>query len=193
MDASEPFTVDTVLAPVDGSDESATAVEYAVAVADRYDASVHALFVLGRGVVRGLDAGTVDETAVAENTQGFFDDIGVIAADADVPLATSVDEGFSQTRKTRHPATSCSTPPTRSTPTSSSSLGSRLPKPRPRSSRKPPSTSSPTRASPSSRSNCMGIRRGQPSPVTPLPSPARRIAISCSKLSVPVDSNPTRS
>ncbi|ELY84037.1 universal stress protein [Natrinema altunense] len=103
MDASEPFTVDTVLAPVDGSDESATAVEYAVAVADRYDASVHALFVLGRGVVRGLDAGTVDETAVAENTQGFFDDIGVIAADADVPLATSVDEGFSQTRKTRHP------------------------------------------------------------------------------------------
>ncbi|ELY76176.1 universal stress protein [Natrinema pallidum] len=103
MDASEPFTVDTVLAPVDGSDESATAVEYAVAVADRYDASVHALFVLGRGVVRGLDAGTVDETAVAENTQGFFDDIGDIAADADVPLATSVDEGFSQTRKTRHP------------------------------------------------------------------------------------------
>ncbi|WP_222916815.1 universal stress protein [Natrinema sp. SYSU A 869] len=103
MDASEPFTVDTVLAPVDGSDESATAVEYAVAVADRYNASVHALFVLGRGVVRGLDAGTVDETAVAENTQGFFNDVGDIAADADVPLVTSVDDGFSQTRKTRHP------------------------------------------------------------------------------------------
>ncbi|WP_049901804.1 universal stress protein [Natrinema sp. J7-1] len=103
MDASEPFTVDTVLAPVDGSDESAPAVEYAVAVAPRYDASVHALFVLGRGVVRGLDAGTVDETAVAENTQEFLDDIGDIAADADVALTTSVDEGFSQTRKTRHP------------------------------------------------------------------------------------------
>ncbi|PCR92336.1 universal stress protein [Natrinema ejinorense] len=103
MDASEPFTVDTVLAPVDGSDESATAVEYAVAVADRYDASVHALFVLGRGVVRGLDAGMVDETAIAENTQDFFDDIGKIAADAGVSLTTSVDDGFSQTRKTRHP------------------------------------------------------------------------------------------
>lgn len=103
MDASEPFTVDTVLAPVDGSDESATAVEYAIAVADRYDAAVHALFVLGRGVVYGLDAGTVDEADVAENTQGFFDDVRTIAADADVSLATSVDDGFSQTRKTRHP------------------------------------------------------------------------------------------
>ncbi|WP_254761995.1 universal stress protein [Natrinema marinum] len=103
MDASEPFTVDTVLAPVDGSDESATAVEYAVAVADRYDAAVHALFILGRGVVYGLDAGTVDEADVAENTQGFFADIGEVATEADVPLATSVDDGFSRTRKTRHP------------------------------------------------------------------------------------------
>ncbi|WP_408957139.1 universal stress protein [Natrinema sp. 74] len=103
MDASEPFTVDTVLAPVDGSDESATAVEYAVAIADRYDATVHALFILGRGVVYGLDAGTVDEADVAENTQGFFDDIGEVADEADVSLVTSIDDGFSRTRKTRHP------------------------------------------------------------------------------------------
>ncbi|MFP8951490.1 universal stress protein [Natrialbaceae archaeon A-arb3/5] len=103
MDDSEPFSVDTVLAPVDGSDESATAVEYAVAVADRYDASVHALFVLGEGVVHSMGAGTVDETMVAENTQGFFDDVRTIAEDADVPIVTSVDDGFSQTRKIRHP------------------------------------------------------------------------------------------
>jgi nucleotide-binding universal stress UspA family protein len=103
MDVSEPFTVDTVLAPVDGSDESVTAVEYAVAVADRYDASVHALFVLGRGVVHGLDAGTVDESDLAEDTQGFFADIRSVADDAGVPLVTSVDDGFSQTRKRRHP------------------------------------------------------------------------------------------
>lgn len=103
MDVSEPLTVDTVLAPVDGSDESATAVEYAVAVAERYDATVHALFILGRGVVYGLDAGTIDEADVAENTQGFFDGVSTVAADADVPLVTSVDDGFSRTRKTRHP------------------------------------------------------------------------------------------
>ncbi len=71
MDDSTSFSVDTVLAPVDGSAESVTAVEYAVAVADRYDASVHALFVLGHGVVRGMDAGTVEEAAVAEDTQAF--------------------------------------------------------------------------------------------------------------------------
>ncbi|ELY61422.1 universal stress protein [Natronococcus sp. A-GB1] len=103
MDASESFTVDTVLAPVDGSEESATAVEYAVAVADRYDASVHALFVLGRGVVQGIDAGTVEEEAVADSTRGFLDDISHIADSEDVSLSTSVDHGFSTTRKTRHP------------------------------------------------------------------------------------------
>ena len=103
MDASKPVTVDTVLAPVDGSDESATAVEYAVAIADRYDASVHALFVLGRGVVRGMDAGTVDEDTVAADTQGFFADVGSVADEADVSLVTSVDDGFSKTRKMRHP------------------------------------------------------------------------------------------
>ncbi|WP_339105733.1 universal stress protein [Haloterrigena salinisoli] len=103
MVASQPVTVDTVLAPVDGSEESATAVEYAVAVADRYDAEVHALYVLGRGVIQGMNAGTLEEDAVAEDTQGFFADIGAIAEEADVPLVTSVDDGFSQTRKTRHP------------------------------------------------------------------------------------------
>lgn len=103
MDASESFTVDTVLAPVDGSEESATAVEYAVAVADRYDASVHALFVLGRGVTRGLDVGTVSETEISDSTQGFLDDVGNIADTHDVPLSTSVNHGFSQTRKTHHP------------------------------------------------------------------------------------------
>ncbi|OIB58328.1 universal stress protein [Natrialba sp. SSL1] len=103
MDDSEPVTVDTVLAPVDGSDESATAVEYAVAIADRYDASVHVLYVLGHGVVRGMDVGTVDEAAVAENSQGFLEDIGRIADQRGVALSTSIDDGFSQTRKTRHP------------------------------------------------------------------------------------------
>lgn len=103
MDASEPVIVDTVLAPVDGSDESATAIEYAVGVAERYDASVHALFVLGRGVVEEIHAGTVDEGVVAADTQGFFDDVRSVADEADVPLVTSVDDGFSQTRKMRHP------------------------------------------------------------------------------------------
>ncbi len=103
MDDYEAFTVDTVLAPVDGSDESATAVEYAIAVADRYDATVHALYVLGRGVIQGLDDGTVEGDDVAETTREFFNDVRTTATAADVSLSTAVDSGFSQTRKTRHP------------------------------------------------------------------------------------------
>ncbi|WP_255191275.1 universal stress protein [Natronobeatus ordinarius] len=103
MDVSEPFTVDMVLAPVDGSEESATAVEYAVAVAERYDASVHALYVLGRGVVKGMNAGTVDENDVAETAREFLGDVEAVTTEADVPLSTSMTQGFSETRKTRHP------------------------------------------------------------------------------------------
>ena len=103
MDASDPFSVDTVLAPVDGSEESAVAAEYAVTVADRYDASLHVLFVLGRGVVEGMDAGTVDEDEVAESSKQFLDDVSALADDYGVPLSTAVAHGFSPQRKTRHP------------------------------------------------------------------------------------------
>jgi len=97
------FAVETVLAPVDGTEESAAAVEYAVAIADRYDATVHALYVLGRGVVRGLDAGTVDEDEVAETARVFLREIEEFGAERDVPVSTSTTQGFSPTIKTRHP------------------------------------------------------------------------------------------
>ncbi|WIV66465.1 universal stress protein [Natrialbaceae archaeon AArc-T1-2] len=103
MNASESFAVDIVLTPVDGSEESATAVEYAVAVADRYDASVHALYVLGRGVVEGMNAGALDEDQVAENAREFLADVEAVSADHAVPSTTSMAQGFSPTRKTRHP------------------------------------------------------------------------------------------
>ena len=102
MNASD-VTVDMVLAPVDGTEEAASAVEYAVAVADRYDASVHALYVLGRGAVLGMDTGTVDEEQVAAEAREFLGDVEAVANDAHVPLSTSMTQGFSPTRKTRHP------------------------------------------------------------------------------------------
>ncbi len=124
MDDSEQFSVDTVLAPVDGSDESATAVEYAIAIADRYDASVHSLYVLGHGVVRGIDVGTVEETVVAENTKGFRRH----QQRRRERRRPAVDVGRRRLlteSKTRHPATSSSIPPTRSMPISSSFHASR--------------------------------------------------------------------
>lgn len=101
MDSS--LSVDRVLAPVDGTDESLDAVEYAVAIADRYDASLQALYVLDRELVRAIENGAIDTTAVAEDNRTFLQEVRRRAAKADVPIDTMIAYGFSTTRKTRHP------------------------------------------------------------------------------------------
>lgn len=95
--------LDLVLVPVDGSDESRAAVEYAVAIADRYGAAVHAVYVLGEPTVRGIETGAVDEEKVADDTEAFGQIVRDIASEGDVPLSTSVVQGFSTEIKTLHP------------------------------------------------------------------------------------------
>ncbi|WP_254861890.1 universal stress protein [Halovivax gelatinilyticus] len=99
----DSLTVETVLAPVDGTDGSMEAIECAIEFADRYDASVHALFVLGREVVLGMDADAVDEETVAESVQAFLADVRTHADLEDVPFTTSTVHGFSSNRLTHHP------------------------------------------------------------------------------------------
>ncbi|WP_290814775.1 universal stress protein [Halovivax sp.] len=103
MDEHAAVTVETVLAPVDGSEASARAAEYAITVADRYDARVHALFVLSREVVLGMDAGAVAEVDVAETAREFLADVVAHAETTDVAVSTSTAHGFSPVRKTHHP------------------------------------------------------------------------------------------
>ncbi|MFD1644357.1 universal stress protein [Haloarchaeobius litoreus] len=100
---TEALDVDLVLVPVDGSDESVTAVEYAVAIAGCYDARVHAVYVVGQDVSRAIEEGAIDEDEVAAETQSFVDDAVAVAADQDVELSTSTAYGFSTHRKTQHP------------------------------------------------------------------------------------------
>jgi nucleotide-binding universal stress UspA family protein len=100
MDALD---IDLVLVPVDGSEESTTAVEYAVAIAAEYDAAVHALYVLGEKVVRAIETGAVEGAEVAEDSESFGEDARGIAEEAGVPFATSTARGFSTKRKTLHP------------------------------------------------------------------------------------------
>ncbi|MFC6954046.1 universal stress protein [Halorubellus litoreus] len=100
---AEALEVDTVLVPVDGSDESVTAVEYAVAIADEYDASVYAVYVVGQDVVRAVEEGAVEADDVSSDSQSFMDDVAPIAAEHDVELRHSTAYGFSTTRKTQHP------------------------------------------------------------------------------------------
>lgn len=102
-DTREEFGVETVLVPIDGSEESTTAVDYAIAVADRYDASLYVLYVLGRGVVQGMDAGTVEMDSIADHTQEVLEDVRELASERDVSSSTAIVHGFSKTIKTRHP------------------------------------------------------------------------------------------
>jgi len=93
--------VETVLAPVDGSEEAMDAFEYAVAIADRYDAGVHALHVLGGAATRGVATGDVDDEDVAALAEAVMDSTREMAGET--PLDHSSAFGFSASRLTQHP------------------------------------------------------------------------------------------
>jgi nucleotide-binding universal stress UspA family protein len=95
--------VETVLVPVDGSDESAEAVRYAVAVAERYGATLHVLYVLGEEVARALRAGDVEGEEIAAEQRGFVGELRGMAVEADVPFSAATAVGFSATSKRHHP------------------------------------------------------------------------------------------
>ncbi|AWB28701.1 universal stress protein [Halococcoides cellulosivorans] len=102
-----PVDVDTVLVPVDATDRSERAVEYAVEVAARYDASLHVLHVLEEGVVRGLARGRLDPEAVANQQRAFMKVVHETVRDCsdDVPVTQSATAGFSVSELSRNPVT----------------------------------------------------------------------------------------
>ncbi|MFC5971237.1 universal stress protein [Halomarina salina] len=79
--------VETVLVPVDGSPLSSRAVEVAVAVAERYDGGVHALYILDRD-----DESHTEEMMVATEM-----------LTGDVPVRHSSAYGFTTSALTHHP------------------------------------------------------------------------------------------
>ena len=95
--------IDLVLVPVDGSEESHEAVDYAIAVASEYDAAVHALYVLGEDRVRAIETGAVEKADVAADTESFTDSVAERADAAGVPHSNSIAYGFSTKVKTVHP------------------------------------------------------------------------------------------
>lgn len=97
------LTVETVLVPVDGGDEALAAAEYGVAVARRYDAAVHALYVLGEGTVRAVESGAADDDAVAEEIDAVLSTVADLGEGADVAVSTASAYGFSTQRKRVHP------------------------------------------------------------------------------------------
>ncbi len=93
--------IDTVLIPIDGTRAAMDAVEYGVAIADRYDAAVHALYLLGENAAVAIDDGSVDAEAVADRGEEVMAGVRTIADG--VPVDHSSACGFSVSRLSQHP------------------------------------------------------------------------------------------
>jgi nucleotide-binding universal stress UspA family protein len=100
---TDPFSPSLVLVPVDGSEESLSAVEYATAVAAEYDARIHTLYVVDEDMARAIETGTVDDETLAADTEAFCEAVADTVSAADVSLSTSMTHGFSAARLSRHP------------------------------------------------------------------------------------------
>lgn len=94
--------LDLVLAPVDTSTKSQRAVDYAITLADRYDANLHLLHVLDERVARGIEAGDVTAESVAKEHRSFNDSVAA-ELDDDVGFSSSSAAGFSANRLTQTP------------------------------------------------------------------------------------------
>ncbi|MFC6731477.1 MULTISPECIES: universal stress protein [unclassified Haladaptatus] len=97
-----PVSVDTVLAPVDGSEASMQAAEYALAIAERYGASVHILSIVSEDSVRAMATGELEPETVANRMETFVESLESIVPEG-VTIGHSAAAGFSLKRKTQHP------------------------------------------------------------------------------------------
>jgi nucleotide-binding universal stress UspA family protein len=95
--------IETVLVPIDGSDEAREAARYAVAVADRYDAGLHGLYVLDERTVQDLETGEIAESDVARVSRDALDAVADAAEADGVPFSGATVSGFSIHRKITHP------------------------------------------------------------------------------------------
>ncbi|QZX98672.1 universal stress protein [Halobaculum rubrum] len=85
---------DDILVPTDGSPAADAAVEHAVTLADRFDATLHALYVVDATAYSAIEAGT-DIVAEALETEGedAVSRISEAADDAELPVIESVTSG----------------------------------------------------------------------------------------------------
>ena len=97
--------IDLVLVPVDGSDRSEQAAEYAVAIAQRYDAALHLLFVLDERLRQDLERGDVDAESIASDHRTFSERVRERSRELghDITLYTSTATAFSQQRLSQTP------------------------------------------------------------------------------------------
>ncbi|MFC7046258.1 universal stress protein [Halobacteriaceae archaeon GCM10025711] len=84
---------DDVLVPTDGSDESLVAVDHAIAVAERSGATLHAVYVVDESVYDLTDSPRSIKGPLTEAGERATDAVADLAAEADVPVTTTVLTG----------------------------------------------------------------------------------------------------
>ncbi|CDK38707.1 universal stress protein [Halorubrum sp. AJ67] len=83
-----------ILVPTDGSPASDAAIEHAIDLADRYDARLHALYVVDGGAYSSLEAGAeVVVDALESEGEEATRQVADAAADAGVDCVTTVTSG----------------------------------------------------------------------------------------------------
>lgn len=95
--------VQTVLVAVDGSPESETAADYAIAIADRYGADVAALHVVDGAEQRAMATGELEPAEISDAAQALLDEIERNARERDVRVRQATAYGFSARSKVVHP------------------------------------------------------------------------------------------
>lgn len=87
---------DTIVVPTDGSEGAAAAAEHAVDIAGRYDATLHALYVVDVGALSygsaGVEVGAI-ETGMREAGAAAVADVAEVTEAAGVECVTEVVEG----------------------------------------------------------------------------------------------------
>ncbi|WP_435066389.1 universal stress protein [Halobaculum sp. EA56] len=85
---------DRILVPTDGSPAADAAVEHAVTLADRFDATLHALYVVDSTAYSALEAGTdVVADALEEEGREAVSRIAQAADDEELPVIEAVVSG----------------------------------------------------------------------------------------------------
>lgn len=98
-----PIEFDKILVPVDGSNESMTAVTYAVEVATVYAAELHAIYIAPDDYTKPLRTESIDPGEVSETSQTILTEVSEVAAEHGVPIVCSSTIGFSTKFKLLHP------------------------------------------------------------------------------------------
>lgn len=95
--------IETVLLPIDDEGASMTAVDHAAAIADRYEAALHALYVYGPERARVIEDVDADHDALAEEVRSVLEGVGEACQKRSVWFSSSTAMGFSTSRLAQHP------------------------------------------------------------------------------------------